>query len=86
MVQGEQAIQEFSIDLRHRPAVTVVGIFVRRISKLSWSVIPPPRSTSSTTFSEVMKYSFRGRGVFRSASRNWHCHPFLNWKYMYTRR
>ena len=71
MVQGEQALQEFSIDLRHRPAVTVVGIFlVRRISRLSWSVIPPPRSTRSTTFSEDLKCSIRGREAFRPASRN----------------
>src|ERR1019366_216443 len=46
MVQGEQVLEEFSIDQRHRPAVTVVGIFVRRISRLSWSVNPPTRSTS----------------------------------------
>jgi hypothetical protein len=41
MVQGEQALEEFSIDQRHRPAVTVVSVFVRRISRLSWSVNPP---------------------------------------------
>ena len=73
MVQGEQALEEFSIDRRHRPAVTVVGIFVRRISRLSWSVNPPARCTSCTTLFDVAKCSFRGRGIFRSASRNWQC-------------
>jgi hypothetical protein len=70
MVQGEQALEEFSIDRRHRPAVTVVGIFVRRISRLSWSVNPRARSTSLITLSGDVKCSFRGSGVFRSCSRN----------------
>jgi hypothetical protein len=59
MVQGEQALEEFSIDRRHRPAVTVVGISVRRISWLAWSVIPPLRSTSSITFSADVKCILR---------------------------
>src|ERR1019366_8613410 len=70
MVQGEQALEEFSIDRRHRPAVTVVGIFVRRISRLSWSVSPPARSTSCTTLFDDAKRSFLGREVFKSSSRN----------------
>src|ERR1035441_10487322 len=51
------------------------------ISRPSWSVIPPPRSTSSTTLSDDVKRSLRGRAVFRSFSRNWHCHPLRHWKY-----
>ena len=62
MVQGEQALEEFSIDRRHRQGVTVVGIFVRRISRLSWSVNPPARSSSSITLSADVKCSPSGAG------------------------
>jgi hypothetical protein len=31
-----------------------------------------------------VKCSFRGSGVFRSASRNWHCQPCRSIKDMYT--
>jgi hypothetical protein len=61
--------------LKYRPTATRVC-----------GLIPSPRSISSIAFSDDVKCRRQGRGVFKSASRNWHCHPFLNWKYMYTRR
>jgi hypothetical protein len=36
------------------------------ISRASWSMNPPPRSTSSTTLAEDAKWSLRGKAVWRS--------------------
>jgi hypothetical protein len=47
------------------------------ICRLSESLQASPRLASSRIFPGSAKVNLLGRGVFRSASRNWTCHPDL---------
>lgn len=66
-----------SVRLKNSPPLPI-EIPCSSISRASWSMNPPARSTSSTTLADDAKCSLRGRGVWRSASRNWHCQPCLS--------
>ena len=62
--------------VKHRKTPPLpIAMPLSTISQLSWSLNPPPRSTSSMILSGEMNRSFLGRGVWRSFSRNWQCQP-----------
>jgi hypothetical protein len=62
-----------------------VSIACSSICRLSESPHASPRRANSLIFSGSANVNFLGRGVFRSASRNWTCHPDRRKKLMYTR-
>lgn len=58
-----------SVRLRNAPP-RPIAIPWYTMSRLSCSLNPPPRSTSSITFSAEVKRNLLGSGVRRSASKN----------------